>query len=374
MRVRRTVVLWATAGVVAIAGIAWMLRPEAVEVEWELARRGVLRVALEADAMARTRTRYMIAAPVNGRVERIALNAGDAVSPGDVVARVAPLPLDLLTLQEARARVNAADAHVVQARMASAQADRDHARARMLEAAGGLSLQQRENAALAAEARSEDLRAAEAERRAAVAALQSNRRDAPMMLIRSPLRGRVLRVPEISERVTPAGTPLLELGDPANLEIVADLLSADAVRVLPGMRVELDDWGGEGVIDARVRLVEPVATTRVSALGVDEQRVNVILDPVSKCEELGDGYQLTARIVLWEGRDVLAVPASAVFREGDTWKLFVVERGRARVRPVTLGRRSDAAVEVRSGVAAGDTVVLFPSDRVAEGSRLDLKH
>lgn len=374
MRIRRTLLWWAAVAVVAVAGIAWMLRPEAVEVEWAIAQRGPLRVSLEADAVTRTRARYLITAPVSGRVERSVMHAGDFVSRGEVVARVAPLPLDVLTLEQARARANAAEARVIQARMASEQAARDHARARMLEAAGGLSLQQRENAALAAEARSGDLRAAEEERRAAIATMRSNRADAPAVAIRSPLRGRVLRVSEISERVTAAGTALLELGDPASLEMVADLLSADAVRVRPGMLVELDDWGGDAVLEARVRLVEPVATTRVSALGVDEQRVNVVLDPVSACEELGDGFRLTARIVLWEGRDVLAVPASAVFREGDAWKLFVVEGTRARARFVTVGRRSDAAVEVRSGIAVGDTVVLFPSDRVTEGSRLDLKH
>lgn len=374
MRIHRNVLWWSGAAAVAIAAVAWMMRPDAVEVEWASAQRGTHRIALEADATARTRARFVITAPVSGRVARIALDPGDPVAPGQVVARIAPPPLDVPTVEQARARLNAAEARVAQARMASEQASRDHARAKVLEAAGGISPQQLETAALAADNRAEDLRAAHAERRAVLATLQAGRADAPAIVIRSPLRGRVLRVPEISERVTPAGAPLLELGDPAYLEIVADLLSADAVRVRPGMRVELDDWGGERVIDARVRLVEPVATTRVSALGVDEQRVNVVLDPVAPCDDLGDGYRLTARIYLWEGRNVLLVPSSAVFREGDAWKLFIVRKGRARVRSVALGRRSDADVEIRSGVAAGDTVVLFPSDRVTEGARLQLRN
>jgi HlyD family secretion protein len=164
------------------------------------------------------------------------------------------------------------------------------------------------------------------------------------------------------------------VGNATDLEVVADLLSTDAVRVSPGMPVELDGWGGEEEMPmlARVRLVEPVATTRVSALGVDEQRVNVVLDFVTPCETLGDGYRLTTRFVLWEGERVLSVPSSAVFREGDAWKLFVARDGRART--LAIGRRSEAAVEVRSGVAAGDTVVLFPSDRVVEGMKLQLRH
>ena len=374
MRIHKNLLWWSGAAVIAIAAIGWMMRPEAIEVEWASAQRGTQRIALESDATARTRARFVITAPVSGRVARIALDAGDFVAPGQVVARIAPPPLDVPSVEQAHARLNAAEARVAQARMASEQASRDHTRAKALEAAGGISPQQLENAAVAADARAEDLRVAGAERRAALATVQSGGADAPAIVIRSPLRGRVLRVPEISERVTPAGAPLLELGDPAHLEIVADLLSADAVRVRPGMRVELDDWGGEGVIDARVRLVEPVATTRVSALGVDEQRVNVVLDPVAPCDDLGDGYRLTARIYLWEGRDVLLVPSSAVFRDGDAWKLFVVTRGRARIRSVSIGRRSDADIEIRSGIAVGDTVVLFPSDRVSEGSRLRLRN
>jgi HlyD family secretion protein len=309
------------------------------------------------------------------------------VRAGDVVARVATVPLDPLALAQAKARLAAAEAarreaeaRINQARSASVLAARDLERARAVEAVGGLSIQQRENAQTTASARVDELRAAEsrlsaadADARAAAAALHSNREGAPMMLVRSPVRGRVLRVPEISERVTMAGTPLLELGDAADLEIVADLLSTEAVRIPPRAPVELEGWGGDSVLHARVRLVEPVATTRVSALGVDEQRVNVIIEPAGPVPALGDGYRLTARVVLWEGRDVLSVPSSALFKDGDEWKVFVVENGRARARAILIDHRSDAAVEVRSGVSVADTVLLFPSDRVREGVRLRMR-
>jgi HlyD family secretion protein len=374
MRARRSWILWGVGIALGVVAIAALLRPEPVEVEWAVAQVGRFRVTLEADGVARSRSRHVVTAPVTGRLERLVLRAGDAVERGSVVARVAPPPIDAATLEQLKARLDAADARVAQARTASAQAFRDLSRARMVEEAGGLSRHELESASLLAEARAAELRAAEAELSAAAAAARAGGPRGAVVPVRSPVRGQVLRVPEVSERVTTAGTPILEVGNATDLEVVADLLSTDAVRVSPGMPVELDGWGGEEEMPmlARVRLVEPVATTRVSALGVDEQRVNVVLDFVTPCETLGDGYRLTTRFVLWEGERVLSVPSSAVFREGDAWKLFVARDGRART--LAIGRRSEAAVEVRSGVAAGDTVVLFPSDRVVEGMKLQLRH
>jgi HlyD family secretion protein len=373
MRIRGTWVAWGVVLAIGIAGVAWMLRPEPVVVEWGVARDGAFRVTLEADGYARSRSKYVITMPVTGRLERLQLQPGDSVRPGTVVARVAPPPLDAAAMEQIQARLDATGARVAQARSASAQAFLELSRARLVGEAGALSRQQVEHATLLAEARATELRAAEAEQAAATAAARAASPQASLVVIRSPVRGQVLRVPERSERVTIAGTPILEVGDPADLEIVADLLSTDAVRVAPGMPVELDGWGGEGVMLARVRRVEPVATTRVSALGVDEQRVNVVLDFVTPCETLGDGYRLTTRFVLWEADSVLSVPSSAVFREGDRWTLFTLRDGRARARDVSVGRRSDAAVEIRAGLAAGDTVILFHSDRVVEGTRLQLR-
>lgn len=389
MRLRKKLMFWIAAGGVVIALLALTLRPEAVEVEWAVAERGPMRVLTEAEAETRSRAKYVVTAPVTGRVERLRLDAGDPVYVGMVIARIAPAPLDPIAWDQARSRLSAAeatareiDARVNQARLGAGQAKRDVERARAVEAVGGLSLQARENTELAAGARADELRAlearlraAEAEARIAAAALLSNRAGAPAVEVRSPMRGQVLRVPEISERVTSAGAPLLELGDAADIEVVADLLSADAARIPPGATVELEGWGWsvDSVRHARVRLVEPSATTRVSALGVDEQRVNVIIDAPRDAPVLGDGYRLTARIVLWAGENVLTVPASAVFRSGDDWTVFLVEDGRARSRAVRVGHRSDAAVEVLSGVTAADTVVLFASDRVRDGVRLRLR-
>jgi HlyD family secretion protein len=180
----------------------------------------------------------------------------------------------------------------------------------------------------------------------------------------------VLRLPEKSERIVAAGTPLVELGDPTALEIVVDVLSADAVKVQPGAAMLIEDWGGGHVLEARVRLVEPSGFTKLSALGVEEQRVNVIGDFVGGPVPLADGYRIEARIVVWEADDVLQIPASAVFRRAGTWNVFVIESGRARHRAVEIGQRGTTAVQVLSGLAEDTEVVLHPSDQVEDGVRV----
>jgi HlyD family secretion protein len=191
--------------------------------------------------------------------------------------------------------------------------------------------------------------------------------------IRSPVSGRVLRVVRESEGVVSAGEPLVEIGDPGDLEIVVDLLSADAVKVEEGQHVVIEEWGGDAPLAGRVRRVEPFGFTKVSALGIEEQRVNVVIDLVGEPERwrrLGHGYRVEARIVLWEGDDVLTVPRSALFRQGEEWAVFVVEKGVARVRKVRRGRGTGLAAEIVSGLAAGETVVLYPNDRVGDGVRV----
>jgi HlyD family secretion protein len=180
----------------------------------------------------------------------------------------------------------------------------------------------------------------------------------------------VLRVFEESERIVAAGTPLLEIGDPASIELVIDVLSTDAVRIRPGARVLVEDWGGDGALEARVRSVEPSGFTKISALGVEEQRVNVIGDLAEPNPALGDGFRFEARIVVWEGADVVQVPASALFRHGGAWSVFTVDGDRARRREVSLGRRGGFAAEIREGLAPGEEVVLYPSDRLADGVRI----
>lgn len=233
---------------------------------------------------------------------------------------------------------------------------------------------------LAHRARTDDLAAAEARAAAATAEVAAAR--APLigtdggpasLAIRAPAAGWVLRVPERSERVIPAGTPLLELGDSRALEVTTDVLSADAVLLRPGDAAEIVEWGRDSTLRARVRLVEPSAFTRVSALGVDEQRVNVRLDMLDTPHELGDGFRVEVRITIWERPDVLSVPASALFQRGRDWTVFVVEDGRARERVVEPGHRTASAVEVRRGLDAGARVILFPSDQIAEATRVRLR-
>jgi HlyD family secretion protein len=181
----------------------------------------------------------------------------------------------------------------------------------------------------------------------------------------------VLRIPERSERVVAAGEPLLEMGNCGDLEIVADLLSSDAVKVRPGHRMLVEDWGGDSALIARVRRVEPGGFTKISALGVEEQRVNVVADFVDPPGPLGDGYRVEVRIVVWEAADVLRIPASALFRHGDAWHVFVVERGRARRRAVDVGARGTFDAEVLGGLAAGEVVIRHPSDRIDDGVRVE---
>jgi HlyD family secretion protein len=203
----------------------------------------------------------------------------------------------------------------------------------------------------------------------------SVRRDRHIDVL-SPVSGRVLRVHQKSAGVVAAGTPLVEVGDPHALEVVVDLLTTDAVRVAPGTSVAIDGWGGDHPVTGRVRLVEPSAFTRPSALGVDEQRVNVVIaltDPPESWAALGDGYRVEARLVLWKGDDVLTVPHGAVFRHGAGWAAFRVEDGVARLGPVTIGHRGDTEVEITSGLSPSSVVAVHPGDRVKDGVRVEAR-
>jgi HlyD family secretion protein len=190
------------------------------------------------------------------------------------------------------------------------------------------------------------------------------------LVLTAPSAGRVLRVPERSERVVSPGTPLLELGDPAGIEIVADLLSSDAVKVQPGASVRIEGWGGDSALRGRVLTVEPSGFTKVSALGVDEQRVNIVAELLDSAGRLGDRYRVEIRVVVWQGDEVLQAPASALFRRGTEWAVFVVEAGRARRRTVSIGHRTPSQVEIREGLREGETVVKNPGDRIADGVRV----
>jgi len=384
----------------AALAVGWaLLRPESVPVDVAPVVRSPLRVTVDEEGETRVRDRFMITAPTAGRLLRSELDAGDVVEPGMLIASIEPLPLDPRTHAGALARVEAAEATLSAARARVAltnaaleQARRSAARAEQLREKGTLSAEAHELAMLeqtrqeqeaaaarfAADAAEHDAEAARAalltaqDSAAGAAAAPAGKRSGPSsrVEVRSPAAGRVLRVLEESERIIAAGTPLLEIGDPDSLELVIDVLSTDAVRIHPGARVLVEEWGGDGALEARVRRVEPSGFTKVSALGVEEQRVNVIADLAEPNPALGDGYRFEARIVVWEGPDVLQVPASALFRQAGAWSVFVVDGTRARRRDVTIGQRGGFAAEIREGLSPGETVVLYPSDRLADGVRI----
>lgn len=378
--------LAALATLALVAAIAIALRPAPVPVELGSVARGDLRVTVEEEGKTRTRDRFVVSTPATGRLLRVRLEEGDAVREGDVVARLEPLPLDERARAEARARLKAAEAahraaeaRVRQTSTSLEQARRNHERADKLAGEGLRSPEEREQAELAEASLARELDAAKFSARAATfeaevarATLEADLPGRPagnVISLKSPVNGRVLRVLQESERSILAGSPVLEVGDPSNLEIVIDLLSTDAVRVKPGAAMTLD--GGEGrILRARVRTVEPSAFTKISALGVEEQRVNVIGDLEEPPGRLGDAYRVEASITLWEGKGVLKVPASALFRRGSGWSVFVKEGGRARLRSVEVGQRNPAQAQVLGGLKDGETVVLHPSDRIEDGVRV----
>lgn len=387
MKIKGKYVVAGVGMAVVAVGAFTLFRPVPQRVETAAAMRRTLRVTVDEEGETRVRDRYVVASPVPGRVARIALREGDAVRPGTVVARIFPAPLDPRTRDQATARLEAADdarraadAAVLQARAAHQQAARSLERARRLAAETSIAPAERERAELEETSRARELESAEFRAQAAAHEVELARAalaaDYQPLAIRSPVAGRVLRVLETSERVVLAGTPLLEVGDPSTLEVVADLLSAEAVQVRPGAPMLIEGWGGAGgggggeTLRGRLRVVEPSAFTKVSALGVEEQRVNVVGDFVDPPGALGDRYRVEIRIVVWQGDSVLTVPSSALFRRGDGWGVFLVEAGRARERRVVVGHRTPFDAEIVDGAREGDVVIRHPSDRVAEGVRV----
>jgi HlyD family secretion protein len=388
----RIAFLIAALGAAGVAG-AIALRPSPVRVEVARVRCGPMRVTVDAEGKTRARDRFVVAAPVSGRLARIDLRRGDEVRRDEVIARIDPppmAPLDPRQLAEAKARVAAAEqlkheaeAVVEHARADCEQAQRELSRAEKLIETGDVSRQDFERARNAAltcqqqiEAAMYRARAAASEVEVAKAALiaveRAGQSDASeTVFVRAPVNGRVLRVAEESERVVMAGAPLVELSNPS-LEVVIEVLSADAVKVKPGSPVLIDGWGGEQALEARVRLVEPSAFTKISALGVEEQRVNVIADFIGRDTPLGDGYRVEARIIIWETNEALKAPLNALFRSGEDWNAFVVEKGLAKLREVETGHRADFEVEVLKGLREGESVIAHPSNLVADGLRVSV--
>lgn len=371
--------------VLAVAALgAWWAWPEARLVETARASRGPIRSVIEEDGETRALERYGIAAPVAGRLLRVPLREGDAVKAGETVATIAPLPLSAADRDQLEARLGSARALRLEAqeRVRGAEAEsvlarRDRDRVADLVAKKFMSEQALEQADTAAKARAAATQAARsrevasaADAQAALAALAAVRARAPVVNVVSPVAGRVLRVAEKSERVVQPGTVLVTVGDPAALEVIVDVLSNDAVRVKPGMRMLLTGWGGERAVEAVVRTVEPAAFRKVSALGVEEQRVNVVADLREVPPGLGDAYRVDASIVVAEAADALRVPVGALFRREGRWSAFVAKDGRLSARTLEIGLRGAREAQVLSGLAEGEEVVLYPGNDLAEGARV----
>ncbi len=408
--------LWISAlCAITVAGIVYGLLPQAVPVEAAKATVGPLRVTVEEEGKTRLRSRYIVSAPVSGFMTRLALKAGDHVKSGDVITRLSPVNAPFLDTRardtgEARVRVALAALEVANSRiralqeaLRSAEVDlsywtRQQQREQGLVKSGDLPAQRldqtatevkRAEAAVSAaraniETANMQIDSAEAEVSAARAALgpsSSNGKAAPRgetIPVKIPAGGRVIRVIQESEGVVNPGTPLIEIGD-ANaieVEVEVEVLSPDAVQMAPGTRVLLSGWGGTGALEGPVRVIEPGGFTKISALGVEEQRVRVIGDitsPEADWKKLGDGYRVESSFVLWEGEQVLQVPANALFRYQNGWALFAMEGGVARRKTVEVGHRTGLAAEILSGLKDGDAVVAHPDETVEDGKKVVVK-
>jgi HlyD family secretion protein len=401
-------------GVLATATVLAFM-PKPVPVETAIVERGELRVTVDEDGKTRVIDRYVVSAPLGGTMGRIELDPGDPVEVDTLLAIIEPIEpplLDARTRAETEARLLAAQASKRQANAAVNRAkaayefavnERD--RTAKLVAKGSISQRNLDLAELEVRTREQDqesarfgVRVAQYEVEVAKAAIaridtagQSKAKPGSkpaaaaetasldVVEVRSPITGAVLRVLQEQEGVVTPGTPLLELADPHALELVVDVLTSDAIQIEPGAPVEIRQWGGDQQLNGRVRMVEPSAFTKVSALGVEEQRVNVIIDLGSRSDAsdnpqmraLGDGFRVEVGIVVWEGHDVLKIPVSALFRSEQRWAVWVIEGGRATLRIIELGRREGLEAEVTGGLEEGEPVVIHPSDAVQEGVEVD---
>ena len=406
---RRNLWLTLAGAMAAVALLAWAFAPRPVAVEAAAATLGPFETTVDEDAKTRLADRFVVSAPLAGRLQRVALREGDEVHAGDTVATLLPVlspMLDERTLREQSARVGAAEAalqrartRIEAARVTLEQARSEQRRTEQLAQQGFVAPTKVETDRLAAQAAQKELEAAVdgehiarhdlAQARAALVAVRGAASGATFAL-RAPVAGRVLRVHQRSETVLALGAPVLEIGDVARLEVVAELLTTDALRAAPGSTVRIERWGGPGVLEGRVRRVEPAAFTKVSALGVEEQRVNVVIDitsPHAQWAALGDGFRVAVRIVTLSEPRVLSVPVSAVFplpaqavaaapaasalaASPGHHGVFVIEGGRARLRAVELGARGGSAAWIRRGLAEGERVIVFPPATVADGVRV----
>lgn len=387
--------LWMVA-LAALAGVSLLsLRRAPIPVELSAVTRGSVQQTVDEDGRTRVRERYVVAAPLAGTLQRIALEEGDRVKAGQVLAMLAPNPATLLdprTRSELEQRLAAAQATelrmtamVARAEAQVQQSQADLERTRKLAAGNIVSRSQLEHDKLAVTLNTRLLEVARFEQRTAAheseqarAALAASKAVAePSMSelfdVRAPVAGAVLRVLQKSEAPVSIGAALLEIGDLDDLEVVVDVLSSDAVGIHPGTTVWIEHWGGDAPLPARVQRVEPAAFTKVSALGVEEQRVNVVIDitaPQSARAGLGDGFRVDARILVGRAENAVVVPTSALFRDGSGWAVFVDADGVARKRSVHVSLRGTEQAAIGLGVKPGERVILFPGDAITDGTRV----
>ncbi len=430
---------WLVYGVIGCAtlmAVLWAFRPMPILVEVGKVQRGELQVTIDAEGKTRLRDRFVVAAPVSGRLTRIQLKAGDSVKSGQIVAQIEPLTLTTpvraalgrlaevraqregvatqrpkaASLAQAQTRIqaaiaaqNRAEATVAQMQANLAQAQRDRQRAQEMAAAGIIPRRDRETAELTEITRTKELESAKLTTKSAAAdvevaksaltVLQAQQRDPDYLLkvydaqiasieadlaklkdeaarteIRAPIGGQVLRLLQQSAQSVVAGTPLLEIGDIAKLEIAIDVLSTDATKIKLGNPILVRTGAEMPLLQARVRQIEPSAFTKVSALGVEEQRVNIIGDFINPPKSLGDAYRSDVQIVIWQNHDVLKVPLSALFRCERVWCVFGIREGKAQQRSIEIGQRSTFEAEVRQGLATGESVILHPNEQIKTGT------
>ena len=409
---RKTLLVIGAAGVALAALLGWAFAPRPLEVEVAEASVGPFETTIDEDARTRLRDLFVVSAPLAGRLQRMVLREGDTVAAGDVVATLMPAfspLLDERTLREQQAHVGAAEAglqraltHIGATRVALEQARTELRRTEQLAQQGFVAPTKIDADRLAAQAAQKEVdtavdgehiarheleqaRAALLTVRGAMAVgAKGEAKGSTPFALHAPVAGRVLKVHHASETTVALGAPLIEIGDTARLEIVAELLTTDALLAQPGSPVRIERWGGPRVLQGRVRLVEPAAFTKVSALGVEEQRVNVLIDiasPAADWAALGDGYRVGVRIVTRSEASVTRVPVSAVFPlagavggNGGGMAVFVVDGGQARLQPVTLAGRNDSLAWVQKGVDAGTRVIVYPPTTLTDGARVKARN
>lgn len=388
--------LWMViAGLLILALLVWVFMPAPAEVEVAMVTQGRFERSVQEDGKTRVRDRYVVSTPLTGRVARILLTQGDAVARDAVVATlwpVAPALLDERARAEQEARIGAMQAALARAgaNVARAAAALDQARAELkrseaLAQQGFVSPNQNESGRLNVRLREKELESVRQEENAARHELDQSRialkqfsqmsSASPQRVfdVKAPVAGKVLKVLQQSEGVVMVGTPLVELGDPSRLEVIVDVLTEDAAQITPGAGVQLANWGGPDTLDGVVRLIEPAAFTKVSALGVEEQRVNVVIDittPPEKWSTLGDGFKVDVRVLAQVEEGVIKVPVSALFPVGARSGLFVLDKGHARLMEVQVGARNGVEAWVKSGVAKDTQVIVYPDAKLKDGDRV----